>query len=136
MTEEEALELGIRDGCASATVLIVNGNAVDIDHSGYSPRTAIGQRADGTVILVCTNGRTEEYIGATLPDVTGILQEYGAVNACALLGGSSANMLYRDTQGLYGETGTVHMFNPESAEHNIFTGLTLRRLPTFWMVKP
>ena len=136
VTEEEALELGIRDGCASGTVLIVNGNAVAIDHSGYSPRTAIGQRADGTVILVCTNGRTEEHIGATLPDVTGILQEYGAVNACALLGGSSANMLYRDTQGLYGETGTVHMFNPESAEHNIFTGLALRRLPTFWMVKP
>lgn len=136
VTEEEALELGIRDGCASGTVLIVNGNAVDIDHSGYSPRTAIGQRADGTVILVCTNGRTDEFIGATLPDVITILQEYGAVNACALLGGSSANMLYRDTQGLYGETGTVHMFNPESAEHNIFTGLALRRLPTFWMVKP
>lgn len=136
VTEEKALELGIRDGCASSTVLIVNGNAVDIDHSGYSPRTAIGQRADGTVILVCTNGRTDEYIGATLPDVIAILQEYGAVNACALLGGSSANMLYRDTQGLYGETGTVHMFNPESAEHNIFTGLALRRLPTFWMVKP
>lgn len=136
VTEEEALELGIRDGCASGTVLIVNGNAVDIDHSGYSPRTAIGQCADGTVILVCTNGRTDEYIGATLPDVIAILQEYGAVNACALLGGSSANMLYRDTQGLYGETGTVHMFNPESAEHNIFTGLALRRLPTFWMVKP
>ena len=136
VTEEEALELGIRDGCASGTVLIVNGNAVDIDHSGYSPRTAIGQRADGTVILVCTNGRTDEFIGATLPDVIAILQEYGAVNACALLGGSSANMLYRDTQGLYGETGTVHMFNPESAEHNIFTGLALRRLPTFWMVKP
>ena len=136
VTEEEALELGIRDGCASGTVLIVNGNAVDIDHSGYSPRTAIGQRADGTVILVCTNGRTDEFIGATLPDVIAILQEYGAVNACALLGGSCANMLYRDTQGLYGETGTVHMFNPESAEHNIFTGLALRRLPTFWMVKP
>jgi len=45
-------------------------------------------------------------------------------------------MLYRDTQGLYGETGTVHIFNPESAEHNIFTGMALRRLPTFWMVKP
>ena len=136
VTEEEAVELGIRDGCASGTVLIVNRNAVDIDHSGYRPRTAIGQRADGTVILVCTNGRTEEHLGATLPDVTGILQEYGAVNACALSGGSCANMLYRDTQGLYGETGTVHLFNPESAEHNIFTGMALRRLPTFWMVKP
>ena len=135
VTEEAALELGIRDGCASGTVLIVNGNAVDID-SGYGPRTAIGQRADGTVILVCTNGRTEEHLGATLPDVIGILQEYGAVNACALLGGSSANMLYRDTRGLYGKKGTVHMFNPESAELNIFTGLALRRLPTFWMVKP
>lgn len=136
VTEEEAVELGIRDGCASGTVLIVNGKAVSIDHTGYNPRTAIGQRADGTVILVCTNGRTEEHLGATLPDVIAILQEYGAVNACALLGGSSANMLYRDTQGLYGEKGTVHMFNPESAELNIFTGLALRRLPTFWMVKP
>ena len=58
------------------------------------------------------------------------------MNACALLGGSSANMLYRDTQGQYGEKGIVHMFNPKSAELNIFTGLALRRLPTFWMVKP
>ena len=136
VTEEEALELGIRDGCASGTVLIVNGNAMDTVYSGYSPRTAIGQRADGTVILVCTNGRTEDFLGATYSDVIGILEEYGAVNACLLMGGSSANMLYRDVQGQYGEKGTVHMFNPESDVHNIFTGLALRRLPTFWMVKP
>ena len=136
ITEEQASELAIRDGCASGPVLIVNGKAVDIDYSGYSPRTAIGQRADGTVILVCTNGRTEDFLGATYSDVIGILEEYGAVNACLLMGGSSANMLYRDVQGQYGEKGTVHMFNPESDVHDIFTGLALRRLPTFWMVKP
>ena len=50
MTVEEAEALGIRDGCEFGPVLIMNGE-VNIEAynkaSGYNPRSAIGQRADG-----------------------------------------------------------------------------------------
>lgn len=137
LTEEEAHSLEIRDGCSTGPVLMVNGKSIiPYDgHSGYTLRSAIGQRADGTVILLCTNGRNENEIGATCEDVIDILTKCGAINACLLKGGSAANMLYRDTEGRYGEKGTVQIFNPESAEVTFGIGIKLQKMPTFWMVK-
>ena len=60
-----------------------------------------------------------------------LLTEYGAVNACALNGGSSSAMLYRDADGRYGEKGAVQMINRYSLAQS-----SIRRMPTFWMVKP
>lgn len=45
--------------------------------SGYAPRSAIGQTADGGVITVTMDQGTYQ-------DLIDILAEYGAVNACAL----------------------------------------------------
>lgn len=130
----EAQSLEIRDGVSAGPALVLNGESMTPyeGHSGYTLRTAIGQRSDGTVILLCTDGRNENAVGATHEDVIDILTSYGAINACLLNGGSSTNMLYRDTEGRYGEKGSVQVFIPESA---ISTGTTLRRQPTFWMVK-
>ena len=100
MTAAEAADLEIRDGCAAGPVLIINGKPVTAVYdgtSGYNQRTAIGQRSDGTVIFVCVEGRTAESLGATYADLIDIMTEYEAVNACAMTGGSSSNMLYRDT---------------------------------------
>ena len=134
MTAAEAADLGIRDGCAAGPVLIINGKpvtAVYDGNSGYNQRTAIGQRSDGTVIFVCVEGRTADSLGATYADLIDIMTEYGAVNACAMTGGSSSNMLYRDTEGRYGTKGQTQMFNPYPI------GTTyLGRRPTFWMVSP
>ena len=133
MTEAEAKELEIRDGCSSGPVLVINGKPnmeAYSGNSGYLPRTAVGQRSDGVVIFVCADGRNADSLGATYADMIDILTEYGAVNACALNGGSSSNMLYRDTYGRYGEEGAIQMFNPYPV------GTTsLRKMPTFWMVK-
>ena len=134
MTAAEAADLGIRDGCAAGPVLIINGKpvtAVYDGNSGYNQRTAIGQRSDGTVIFVCAEGRTADSLGATYADLIDIMTEYGAVNACAMTGGSSSNMLYRDTEGRYGTKGQTQMFNsyPIGAS-------SLGRRPTFWMVSP
>lgn len=52
--------------------------------SGYAPRAAIGQRANGTLIFVTTDGWTQEHAGATYQDMINILVHYGAVNACML----------------------------------------------------
>ena len=133
MTGKEAMELGIRDGCCFGPVLIRNGginNAVYNTNSGYNPRTAIGQRADGAVILLCIDGRQAGSLGGTYADIINIMVEYEAVNACNLDGGSSTVMLYRDTQGLYGPAGQVQMINNYSLLQE-----KPRKMPTFIMVR-
>ena len=77
--------------------LLINGEARLADGlgSGANPRTAIGQRADGTVLLLVTDGRgTSGHLGATATDLIQIMQEYGAVNAANIDGGSSSSMYY------------------------------------------
>ncbi len=64
------------------------------DGWGNNPRTAIGQTADGTVLLLVINGRSEEYVGSRNYDCAQILVRYGAMNACALDEGSSSVMWY------------------------------------------
>ena len=79
--------------------LIVNGEErkVDGNGSGANPRTAIGQRADGTVLLLVTDGRgASGHLGATASDLIRIMKKYGAVNAANLDGGSSSTMYYKD----------------------------------------
>ena len=81
------------------TKLIINGNAREIsgNGSGANPRTAIGQRADGTVLMLVTDGRgASGHLGATAADLLSIMEEYGAVNAANLDGGSSSAMYYND----------------------------------------
>ena len=79
--------------------LIVNGEERKVDGtgSGANPRTAIGQRADGTVLLLVTDGRgASGHLGATASDLIRIMKKYGAVNAANLDGGSSSSMYYND----------------------------------------
>ena len=77
--------------------LIVNGEERKVDGkgSGANPRTAIGQKADGTVLLLVTDGRgASGHLGATAADLIEIMKKYGAVNAANLDGGSSSSMYY------------------------------------------
>lgn len=79
--------------------LIINGEArlANGQGSGANPRTAIGQRADGTILLLVTDGRgASGHLGATASDLIEIMQEYGAVNAANLDGGSSSSMYYNE----------------------------------------
>lgn len=77
--------------------LIINGKERELNGmgSGLNPRTAIGQRADGAILLLVTDGRgTSGHLGASASDLIGIMSEYGAVNAANLDGGSSSCMYY------------------------------------------
>ncbi len=98
MTAEEALKAGIRDGLDCSNVLLVNGKASLTSGvpGGLGARTAIGQKSDGSVLILVTNGlygwrpwgkgfKFSECLGAGIQDVMDIMLEYGAVNA-ALLG--------------------------------------------------
>ena len=101
MTARDALALGVKnavsfvthDGLASA--LIINGEVQTQNlASGVNPRTAIGQRADGAVLLLVLDGRSILTLGATMENTCDILLQYGAVNAGNLDGGSSSVMVY------------------------------------------
>ena len=103
MTGREALERGMKygvsfvthDGIASS--LIINGEVQTQNCGpGVNPRTAIGQREDGAILLLVLDGRSSKTLGATLENVVDIMLQYGAVNAGNLDGGSSSVMVYGD----------------------------------------
>ena len=133
LTKAQAEEMKIRDGCCFGPVLIMNGE-VNLeaynDKSGFNPRTAIGQRADGAVIFVCIDGRQAGSMGGYYSDIIDIMQEYGAVNACNMDGGSSSVMMYRDVNGKLGTAGETVMVNNYSLLQS-----QPRRMPNFWLVR-
>jgi len=98
MTAERAKKLGIRDALTFGPALIINGEPANISgySSGLNPRTAIGQRADGAVLLLVIDGRQAESLGASYADLIEVMQNFGAINAANLDGGSSSIMLYND----------------------------------------
>ncbi len=132
MYADKAREMKIRDGCCFGPVLIMDGQVNDVAYSsksGLNPRTCIGQRADGAVVLLCIDGRQANSLGGTYADATDILMEYGCINACNLDGGSSSIMYYRDTEGRYGEPGELQMINNYSLLQE-----KPRGMPTFFLV--
>lgn len=97
MTGQEALDKNIMEAVSFGPTLIVNGNPLDVkgNASGWNPRTAIGQRADGAVLLMVIDGRQSDSIGATYADIIQEMVKYGAVNAYNLDGGTSSHMVYK-----------------------------------------
>lgn len=97
MTAQAALDRGVRDAVSFGPVLIVNGEPVEVNGrgSGLNPRTAIGQREDGAILLAVIDGRQVNSPGASYSDIIDLMLEYGAVNAANLDGGSSSLMYYK-----------------------------------------
>ena len=96
MTSEEAVKKGLRDALAFGPALVVNGEPAKFSgsSSGLNPRTAIGQRRDGAVLLLVIDGRQASSLGATYADMINVLMEYEAFNAANLDGGSSSMLWY------------------------------------------
>lgn len=120
---EEALKMGIRDAVDFGPFLIVNGKSSFIKGNGgwgIAPRTAIGQRKDGIVLFLIINGRIPSSIGADMSDLTEVMENYGAVNAANMDGGSSTELV----------------INNKIINKPVAAGKDgLRDLPTFWIVK-
>lgn len=131
MSVEQAKEKGIRDAVTFAPFLIVNGEASKIRGNGgwgTAPRTAIGQRQDGTVLLLVLDGRRLTKPGASIKDLIEIMQNYGAYNAANLDGGTSTAMTYNhelvndpiDASGNHRtrHIATAFIFTNEETEEN------------------
>ncbi|MGN1399146.1 MAG: phosphodiester glycosidase family protein [Erysipelotrichaceae bacterium] len=92
-TAQEAVDAGMKWGLEFGPFLIVNGKAAEFTGNGgygYQPRTVIGQRKDGIVILLTIDGRGGNGSnGASMVELTEVLLRYGVYNACNLDGGGS-----------------------------------------------
>lgn len=96
MTSEQVRERKIRDAVSFGPALIVNSTPIKTvgNSGGLNPRTAIGQRKDGSVLLLVIDGRQPHSLGANFKDLVDIMTEYEAVNAGNLDGGSSSMLYY------------------------------------------
>lgn len=126
MTAQEAIEKGIRDAVCFGPYLIMNGKKANlVGNGGYGthPRTAIGQRKDGIVLLLTVEGNGSKYGfrgGATMQDLVNIFERYNAYNASNLDGGASS-VLY-----INGEVVNDPVAYSSSGE---------RSLPNGWIIK-
>ena len=133
-TANEAIELGFRDAIHCETdsgpFLVEDGHIYDDIPEPYeygagkNARTAIGQREDGAILLLCANGRQANSLGATFYDLAEVMLKYGAVNAAAMDGGSSSQMGYEVSPGSFDYIN--HPFTPAYGP---------RACPTFWLIK-
>ncbi|MEF9967974.1 MAG: phosphodiester glycosidase family protein, partial [Longicatena sp.] len=120
MSAQQALDWGVRDAVTFGPIFINQFKNVFSSSrlAGLNPRTAIGQREDGTFLLLVMDGRQPLSFGALYPDIIKIMQDFGAMTAANLDGGNSTVMVYE------GETinSTVSIYGA-------------RNLPTAFVVK-
>lgn len=91
---EECVANDIVHAVSFGPILVSNGEPVEPPSSSVNPRTAIGQRADGAILMLVIDGRQVHSIGATYQDMMDIMLDYGAINAINMDGGSSTVMYY------------------------------------------
>lgn len=92
---DELKELGVQEALTFGPILMVNGKKSIIESDGgFAPRTAIGQRKDGAIILLVLDAKISRF-GASYEEVQEIMNKLGAVNAINLDGGKSTTMYYK-----------------------------------------
>lgn len=97
-SKEQLADLHVNEALSFGPVLVQNGQGLVSGDGGWgaAPRTAIGQKADGTIILIVTDGRFVHgptNLGATISDMMTLMLKYEAVTAANLDGGSSTTMV-------------------------------------------
>ncbi|WP_123053035.1 phosphodiester glycosidase family protein [Clostridium sp. JN-1] len=90
----DLLNQGVVEAVSFRNSLVINGKPVAVQDEGLNPRTAIGQKQDGTVIMLVIDGRKGLKPGASLREVQNILIQQGVVNASNLDGGSSSTLYF------------------------------------------
>ncbi len=95
-TVQQAVDMGITNAAKYGPTLIVDNVPTPSlgTGGGLNPRTAIGQRADGAMLLLAIDGRQTSSLGASYVDEQDVMLKFGAVNAYNLDGGSSTSMIF------------------------------------------
>ena len=111
VTAEEAIEIGVRDAVSWGPFLIVNGEPSVVSGNGgwgLAARSAIGQRKDGTILLLQVGSNYSRTTGAGMVDLVEIMQRYGAYNASNLDGGTSSVLALRREEAINNWGATCH----------------------------
>lgn len=122
MTAQEAIDEGVRDAVDWGPYLIVDGKNQykKVTYSTWATsRTAIGQRRDGIVLFLVIDGVQPDTYGASYADVAKVMEQYGAINAANLDGGTSTALVEKNQ----------YINNPWNGHKR-----TIRRLPNAWIV--
>ncbi|MCY6957084.1 phosphodiester glycosidase family protein [Clostridium brassicae] len=96
-TVREMKQKNVVDAVSFDKTMIVSGKKTiksGDGGGGIAPRTAIGQRKDGSIMLLVIDGRQPGSLGATYREVQDLMYENGAYNAANLDGGSSSTLYY------------------------------------------
>lgn len=94
-SENELKKLGVQEALSFGPTLIVNGKKTSITvDGGIASRTAIGQKLDGSIILMVIDGRSMTSLGASYKEVQEAMYKLDAWNAINLDGGKSTTMYY------------------------------------------
>lgn len=93
---QDLVDSGYIEAISFSPTLVVNGKPYISETTlhGINPRTAIGQREDGSIIMLVIDGRRGLKFGATLEQVQEVMIRLGAINAMCLDGGGSSVMYY------------------------------------------
>lgn len=95
MTLDQIKNSDLRCAVSFGPALIMNGQPlVEQGGSTLQPRSAIGQKKDGTILLLAIDGREIDSKGVNFKTLQDVLLQYGAYNAANLDGGSSTTMNY------------------------------------------
>jgi hypothetical protein len=95
--------LGVTDALGGGPIIVRNGRAVWTAGEAFlpaqlaprNPRTGIGQRRDGTLVMVVVDGRRRGYsVGLTNWELAQTLVRLGAVTASALDSGGSSTLAF------------------------------------------
>jgi len=84
----------IKDAIGVGETILYNGEYTGADKNRH-PRTMIGVKEDGTIIMTIVDGRQSDkgMYGATSAEMAAILSHYGAVEGYNLDGGGSSTMI-------------------------------------------
>ncbi|UOF90639.1 phosphodiester glycosidase family protein [Fodinisporobacter ferrooxydans] len=96
-TLNQLKEMHVTDAVSFGPQLVQNGKPYlsGKDGSwGLAPRSAIGQRKDGSILLLALSGRGDGGIGASLLDLEKVMLDNGAWTAANLDGGYSSELYY------------------------------------------
>lgn len=85
-----------KDVMSSGPLLMYNQQPEELDTTAFTklrhPRSAVGVKADGKVILLTVDGRQENSAGMSLPELTKLMKWLGCVSAINLDGGGSTTL--------------------------------------------
>ena len=92
-------DIEAEDVVTTGPMLLVGGACEPVANDGFNtnrhPRTAVGRRPDGTVLLVTADGRNSQAAGLSMTELQQVMAALGCSDAINLDGGGSTTMVVR-----------------------------------------